>query len=70
MGMRKPDEGWKKVIFAADCGVDEETGEPGEICPQCKKVYADDCTCPGPTQDGMEYTTFDDILFARPIIEP
>jgi len=55
---------WKKVVFAADCGIDPETEELFEICPQCGGLYAD-CECPGPTQDGMEYKEIEGVLYGR-----
>ena len=59
-------EGWKRVSFAADClGYDEESGELGEECSLCGLTYAEDCECPGPTQDGYEYEEFDGVLYAK-----
>lgn len=29
--------------------------------------YADECQCPGPTQDGIEYETFHGVLMGKPI---
>ena len=49
---------WKRVVFSAE--VDEEDNE----CPACGGYYPD-CPCPGPTQDGYEYTEIDGILYAR-----
>jgi DNA (cytosine-5)-methyltransferase 1 len=58
---------WRRVSFAADCeGCDEETGELGDICSLCGLDYCEECECPGPTQDGMEYADQDGILYARP----
>ena len=58
---------WRRVSFVADCeGYDEETGEFGDICSICGLDYCKECECPGPTQDGMEYTDQDKILYARP----
>jgi site-specific DNA-cytosine methylase len=58
---------WRRVSFAADCeGYDEETGELGDICSLCGVDYCEECECPGPTQDGMEYADQDGILYARP----
>jgi len=63
------DTGWRRVSFACDCiGYDNETEEPGEICSICGLTYCDDCQCPGPTQDGMEYEIFYNVLMARPSI--
>jgi DNA (cytosine-5)-methyltransferase 1 len=58
---------WRRVSFAADCeGYDEETSELGNICSVCGLDYCDECQCPRPTQDGMEYAERDGILYARP----
>ena len=50
-------EGWRAVVFAADC--DEEGN-----CPVCGIDYAE-CECPGPTMDGFEYEVIDGVLMAR-----
>lgn len=66
------DTGWRRVSFAGDCTQSEGwegTDEPGDICSICGLDYCDECKCPGPTQDGMEYEEFHDVLMARPIIE-
>ena len=55
---------WKKVVFAADCGIDPITEEPNEICPECGGYY-EDCDCPGPTQDGIEYKWIEGVLYGR-----
>lgn len=61
------DTGWRRVSFAADCdGYDEETGELGDICSICGLDYCEECGCPGPTQEGMEYEEFHSVLMARP----
>jgi DNA (cytosine-5)-methyltransferase 1 len=58
--------GWKRVSFAADCGgYDEESGELGDTCSICGLDYGNECECPGPTQDGMEYQEFNGVLYAR-----
>ena len=68
-GSRHVDEcsevgGWKTVSFAADClGGDDD--EPGDECSICGLTYAEDCECPGPTQDGYEYVERDGTLYAR-----
>jgi hypothetical protein len=58
-GLSLPKEsGWKVVSFAADCIQSPEweaTDEPGDLCSICGLNYCDECQCPGPTQDGMEY---------------
>ncbi len=54
----KKGDGWKLVVFSADC---DEDGN----CPVCDIDFAD-CECPGPTQDGYEYEEHDGVLFARP----
>jgi hypothetical protein len=55
---------WRKVSFAADC-LGGTAEEPGETCSVCGKVYAEDCECPGPTQEGYEYEERDGELYAR-----
>lgn len=57
-------DGWQPVSFAADClgGGDDEFGDE---CALCGRTYADDCQCPGPTQDGYEYAERDGTLYAR-----
>jgi len=63
------DTGWRRVSFAMDClGYDDETGEPGDTFSICRLDYSEECECPGPTQDGMEYETFHGVLMARPIL--
>ena len=62
--MTYPDEDWKLVSFAADCtGGDDD--EPGDDCSLCGRTYAEDCECPGPTQDGYEYEDRNGALYAR-----
>lgn len=57
-------DGWQQVSFAADCiGWDDD--EFGDECSICGLDYCDDCTCPGPTQDGYEYQEFGGTLYAR-----
>jgi hypothetical protein len=54
------------VSFACDCdGYDEETGELGDTCSICGLDYCDDCECPGPTQEGIEYIEIDGVLYGR-----
>jgi hypothetical protein len=67
----QPDSTWKEVSFAADCLQSSEwegTDEPGDICSLCGLDYCEECQCPGPTQDGMEYEEFHGVLMARPIL--
>lgn len=63
-------DGWMPVSFAADCiGGDED--EPGDTCSICLLDYSEECTCPGPTHDGYEYTEVTNgVLLARPIDAP
>lgn len=49
--------GWKRVSFSA------EADEDGN-CALCGEEYAE-CGCPGPTQDGYEYTEVEGVLYAR-----
>jgi DNA (cytosine-5)-methyltransferase 1 len=50
---------WKVVSWAADCNDEDE-------CSVCGFEYAEECECPGPTQDGIEYEEFDGVLYGRP----
>jgi DNA (cytosine-5)-methyltransferase 1 len=62
------DERWQRVSYADDCHQLPEwhgTDEPGSICSLCGLDYTDECTCPGPTQDGYEYSEFGGVLYAR-----
>ena len=62
-------DGWRRVSFAADClGGDAETGEPGSACSICGGEYSE-CGCPGPTQDGYEYTERDGTMYARRVAD-
>ena len=60
-------EGWKPVVCAGDMLECEECEEP--FCPEHGKHYGD-CHCFGPTDDSLEYTEKDGILFARPLDSP
>lgn len=51
-------DGWRPVVFAGDC---DEYGN----CPRCEIDYAD-CSCPGPTQEGIEFMEKDSVLYGRP----
>ena len=54
---------WRLVVHLSDClNVDEDSA----TCPVCAIDYGD-CDCPGPTQDGMEYTEINGELYAREI---
>lgn len=53
-----PDDGWRPVVFSADCDDDG-------ICPTCGDDFGD-CSCYRPTQDGLEYRDDDGPLLARP----
>lgn len=61
-----PPKGWKQVKFAAEM-VEEEGQEAW--CEECQQDFAD-CACYGPTQDGLQYASRNDVLFARPEDEP
>lgn len=52
--------GWTEVVFAGDC--DDEN------CP-CGFSYANNCICPGPTEDGYEYEEIDGVMYGRRIIQ-
>jgi hypothetical protein len=51
-------DGWRKVVFAAEC--DPDTGG----CPACGEDFGE-CPCFGPTQDGIEYCEIDGVLYGR-----
>lgn len=53
--------GWKRVMFTADCDPD------GEGWCTIRNCDVATCSCYGPTQDGLEYTTINDVLYARPV---
>lgn len=53
---------WRQVVFAEQCDLCPCCGEAW--CAQCEDHYAE-CSCPGPTQDNMEYRTIDGVLHAR-----
>lgn len=55
----------KRVSFAADC-LGGDGDEPGNICSVCGLDYCEECECPGPTQDEMDYQEIDGVLYARP----
>jgi hypothetical protein len=50
---------WEVVSWAADCNEDDE-------CSICGLEYAEECKCFGPTQDGIEYEEFNEVLYGRP----
>jgi DNA (cytosine-5)-methyltransferase 1 len=52
--------GWREVVFAAECDP-----EGDGLCP-CGFEYSDECSHPGPTQDGYEYIERDGVLYGRP----
>lgn len=55
-----PPRGYQLVQSAADMLECPECGEP--YCPECDAHYAE-CTCIGPTEDGVEYVDRDGFLF-------
>lgn len=57
---------WQRVVFAADCRL-EDWDEEGEhpICPVCDIGYVD-CSCPGPMQeDEFDYKEESGVLYAK-----
>jgi len=59
----KKDDGWKRVVFSAEC---DEDGN----CPICGIDFGD-CGCPGPTQeDEYEYKEVRGLLMAKPLTKP
>jgi len=59
--VHKPEPGWVRVVFSADC---DEDGN----CPVCGTDYTE-CECPGPTMDDeYEYREVRGVLYARRIV--
>ena len=56
--------GRREVVYAADCSYNEDADDPFGVCP-CGFDYAEECGCPGPTQDDMEYKEVRGVLFGR-----
>jgi DNA (cytosine-5)-methyltransferase 1 len=52
--------GWREVVFAAECDPDGDG-----LCP-CGLDYSDECSQPGPTQEGYEYLEQGGVLYGRP----
>jgi hypothetical protein len=50
--------GWREVVFAADC--DPETG----LCP-CERDCCEECLCPGPTEEEIEYRELRGVLYRK-----
>jgi hypothetical protein len=53
---------WRKVVFAHDLPDCSGCGE--KWCPKHKKHYCE-CSCIGPTQDGVEYKEIKGVLFGK-----
>lgn len=53
--------GWKRVMFTAACDPD------GEGWCRIRNCDVATCSCYVPAQDGLEYTTINDVLYARPV---
>lgn len=51
---------WIRVVFSSEC---DEDGN----CPHCGIDYSE-CGCPGPTQDGFEYTEINGMLYGRRMV--
>lgn len=49
--------GWKRIVFSSEC---DEDGN----CPICGIDYSE-CSCLGPTQDGVEYEERDGVMYGR-----
>jgi hypothetical protein len=56
--------GWREVVFAADCSLNEDTDDGCGLCP-CGFDYAEECVCPGPTEDGVEYREVKGVLYGK-----
>jgi hypothetical protein len=52
---------WKPVVFAAEC---EPCPDCDDLICTCGKHYAD-CDCPGPSEDGVEYSEANGVLYGR-----
>lgn len=57
-------EGWEPVQFTSQCDPD------GSGWCHSRDVDLSECSCIGPTQDGIEYIEKNGILFGRPIDHP
>jgi len=52
-------DGWRPVVFSADCDPDGDG-----LCPHCGIDYGD-CPCIGPTEDECEYVERNGVLYGR-----
>jgi hypothetical protein len=57
-----PPSGWERVMTAGDMLECEECSEP--FCPEHNTHYAD-CSCIGPTEEGVVYKSVGGVLFAN-----
>lgn len=57
-------EGWAPVHFQADC---DPEGDGWCSVSDCDPA---ECSCIGPTQDGIEYLEHEGVLFGRPVDRP
>ena len=56
---------WRKVVFLIDCYYDEDDiDHENPIYPNCHSLY-DDCDCPGPMDDELEYKIVKNEMFAK-----
>lgn len=49
--------GWREVCFSAEC---DEDG----LCP-CGLDYVEECVCPGPTEEEVEYKEIKGTLYGK-----
>jgi len=52
------------VVYASDCFPNENTDDDFGTCP-CGLDYAEECVCPGPTEDGVQYKEVDGVLYGK-----
>lgn len=55
------DEDWQEVMYTAECDPD------GDGWCHVRDIDPAECDCIGPTQDGIEYRYFGDVLMGKPI---
>lgn len=56
---------WRKVVFLIDCYYeDEDVDRENPIFPICRSFY-DECDCPGPMDDELDYKIVNNEMFAK-----
>lgn len=61
-----PVDGYDFVVYADECQPCECCDDL--VCTQCADHYAD-CNCLGPTQDGVDFAVFGDLLIGKKLID-